>query len=165
MEIKSFKRNLSISLPYHKNANNKFLTKLTSSYFYSSLKSKTSCTYYLSSQQRGCWCERWNCIDFWKDCSNSIQLGEREGRTKEGKNKKVSSAQSFAHYSAFLILCQDFTTIPYIVFMMKALLIQMEGGMFSLPKLKLSLEFKPSLGVTPISHWIYNCKGKLYILH
>ena len=30
------------------------------------------------------------------------------------------------------------------------------GGMFSLPKLKLSREFKPSLGVTPIRHWIYN---------
>ena len=95
---------------------------------------------------------------------NSTGGKERGGQRRE-KRKKVSSAQFFARYSAFLILCQAFTTIPYIVFMMKALLIQMEGGMFSLPKLKLSLEFKPSLGVTPISHWIYNCKGKLYILH
>ena len=42
--------------------------------------------------------------------------------------------------------------ITVVVFIITSKLIQMEGGMFSLPELKLSLEFKPSLGVTSISH-------------
>ena len=120
-------------------------------------------TQFIFSTKRPVWDEI--VLTFEKIVPTQFNWGKERGGQRREKIKKVSSAQFFAHYSAFLILCQDFTTIPYIVFMMKALLIQMEGGMFSLPKLKLSLEFKPSLGVTPISHWIYNCKGKLYILH
>ena len=70
-------------------------------------------TIYLFYKETGV---RWNCIDFWKDCSNSIQLGERERRTKEGKKKKSKLGSIFCSLLSILDFVSSFYHNPLYCF-------------------------------------------------